>query len=88
MVREPLTAEQLLRGQRLGTLLRTARGEKSMVDTATAAGISVETLRKIEAGRIATPAFFTVASLATTLGLSLDELATELTPDIDTAEAG
>lgn len=38
-------------------------------------GVSAETLRKIETGRAPTPAFFTVAALATTLGLSLDELA-------------
>jgi queuine/archaeosine tRNA-ribosyltransferase len=31
-------------------------------------------LRKIETGRIATPAFFTVATLAATLGLSLEEI--------------
>ncbi|MFD4467805.1 helix-turn-helix domain-containing protein [Rhodococcus sp. NPDC058505] len=46
-----------------------------MVDVATAAGISVETLRKIETGRIATPAFFTVSALARVLGLSLDRVA-------------
>lgn len=40
---------------------------------ATAAGISVETLRKIETGRIPTPAFFTVVALARVLGLSLDD---------------
>jgi hypothetical protein len=32
-------------------------------------------LRKIETGRIATPAFFTVAALADALGLSLAEIA-------------
>ena len=31
-------------------------------------------LRKIETGRIATPAFFTVASLAAALDLSLEEI--------------
>ena len=46
-----------------------------MKDVAAAAGVSAETLRKIETGRAPTPAFFTVAALATTLGLSLDELA-------------
>ena len=33
-----------------------------------------ETLRKIETGRIATPAFFTVAALAAALGLSLEDV--------------
>jgi hypothetical protein len=46
-----------------------------MVDVAAASGVPVETLRKIEAGRIPTPAFFTVVALAATLDISLDELA-------------
>ncbi|TJZ73611.1 helix-turn-helix transcriptional regulator [Rhodococcus oryzae] len=78
MVRVPLTAEELERGKRLGELLRGARGEASMVEVALDAGISVETLRKIETGRIATPAFFTVAALAQVLGLSLDLVAEAL----------
>ncbi len=45
-----------------------------MVDVAAAAGLSAETLRKIETGRAPTPAFFTVAALAWALNLSLDEL--------------
>ncbi len=50
-----------------------------MVDIAANAGIPVETLRKIETGRIATPAFFTVAALAQALDLAIDALAAELT---------
>jgi hypothetical protein len=46
-----------------------------MVDVAAASGVPVETLRKIEAGRIPTPAFFTIVALAATLDISLDELA-------------
>ncbi len=45
-----------------------------MAAVAASAGISAETLRKIETGRAPTPAFFTVAALAGALGLSLDEL--------------
>lgn len=75
MVRTPLTPEERRRGERFGALLRTARGERSMTDVAAAAGISAETLRKIETGRAPTPAFFTIAALATTLGVSLDALA-------------
>jgi len=47
-------------------------------DVAAASGIPVETLRKIETGRIATPAFFTIATLADTLALDLRDLAHEL----------
>ena len=75
MVRVPLTPEERLRGEKFGALLRQARGERSMVEVAAAAGLSAETLRKIETGRAPTPAFFTVAALAAALGLSLDELA-------------
>lgn len=46
-----------------------------MTDVAAAAGISAETLRKIETGRAPTPAFFTVAALVGALGLTLDEVA-------------
>jgi transcriptional regulator with XRE-family HTH domain len=75
MVRVPLSPEERRRGERFGTLLREARGERSMVEVAAAAGVSAETLRKIETGRAPTPAFFTVAALAHALGLSLDDLA-------------
>ncbi|WP_026248779.1 helix-turn-helix domain-containing protein [Streptomyces sp. LaPpAH-108] len=75
MVRTPLTPEERERGERLGALLRAARGPRSMTEVAAVAGISAETLRKIETGRAPTPAFFTVAALAGALGLSMDELA-------------
>lgn len=74
MVRTPLTPWERQRGERFGALLREARGDRSMVDVAARAGISAETLRKIETGRAPTPAFFTVAALAAALGISLDEL--------------
>ena len=45
-----------------------------MFDVAVAAGISPETLRKIETGRVATPAFSTIAAIAAVLGLSLDDV--------------
>jgi len=75
MVRPMLTAEERARGQRLGTVLRQARGERSMVEIAALAGVPVETLRKIETGRIPTPAFFTVVALAEAVGVPLTALA-------------
>lgn len=72
MVRDPLKPWEIERGQRLGAVLRAARGPVGLGEVAAAAGISVETLRKIETGRIPTPAFFTVAAVARVLGLSLD----------------
>jgi transcriptional regulator with XRE-family HTH domain len=75
MVRPPLTLEQIAAGKRLGAALRLARGERAPVEVARAAAISPETLRKIETGRLATPAFTTVAALAQVLGVPLENLA-------------
>ncbi|MFC5958301.1 helix-turn-helix domain-containing protein [Streptomyces pratens] len=80
MVRTPLTPEERERGERFGRLLREARGDRSMTRVAASAGISPETLRKIETGRAPTPAFFTVVALARALDLSMDELAGRCTP--------
>ncbi|MEW2355029.1 helix-turn-helix transcriptional regulator [Spirillospora sp. NPDC029432] len=86
MVRTPLTPSERARGERLGALLRQARGPRSMVEVAAAAGLSAETLRKIETGRAPTPAFFTVAALAAALDLSLTDLAAACAePDGDRA---
>ena len=74
MVRPPLSPEERVRGERLGVILREARGERSMAEVAAVSGVSVETLRKIETGRIATPAFFTIAALAASVGLSLEDV--------------
>lgn len=81
MVRLPLTPEDIARGERLGAVLRRTRGSRTMPDVAAAAGISPETLRKIETGRVATPAFSTIAMIAQALGLSLDEIWDELLHD-------
>jgi len=78
MVRLPLTPTELERGARLGALLRRARAERSMLHTALAAGVSPETLRKIETGRVGTPAFPTIAAIAEVLGLSLDAVWSEI----------
>ncbi|MFD7013646.1 helix-turn-helix domain-containing protein [Streptomyces sp. NPDC059161] len=80
MVRTPLTPEERERGERLGRLLRSARGDRTMTQIALAAGLSAETLRKIETGRAPTPAFFTVSALAAVLGLSMDAIAVACEP--------
>ena len=49
-----------------------------MLDIALDAGVSPETLRKIETGRVATPAFPTIAAIAEVLGLSLDAVWAEI----------
>ncbi|MGY1744064.1 helix-turn-helix domain-containing protein [Blastococcus sp. SYSU D00695] len=78
MVRPPLSPEERERGRRLGALLRAARGDRTPAEVAAASGVSLEALRKIEAGRVPTPAFFTVAALARALDVPLDRLAADL----------
>lgn len=79
MVRPILTPEERERGRALGAALREARGTRSMVEVSADAGVPVETLRKIETGRIVTPAFFTVAALARAVDVDLATLAGSLT---------
>jgi len=87
MVRLPLSPAEVQRGERLGALLRQARRERSMVEVALTAGISPETLRKIETGRVATPSFATIAAITTALGLSLDEVWASIGADTEAASA-
>lgn len=86
MVRLPLTPAEVARGQRLGARLRRARGERSILDIALDARVSPETLRKIESGRVATPAFPTIAAIADVLGLSLDAVWAEINQPVSGLE--
>jgi transcriptional regulator with XRE-family HTH domain len=81
MVRPPLSPEERARGERLGDLLRRTRGERTMTEIARRSGVPAETLRKIESGRVPTPAFFTIAAIAAALDLSLDVVAGVCAPE-------
>ncbi|MDF2554996.1 MAG: DNA-binding protein [Microbacterium sp.] len=87
MVRHSLTHAEVQRGERLGAVLRAARGPRTVLDVALQAGISPETLRKIESGRVATPAFPTIAALADVLALSLDAVWAEISAATPAARA-
>ncbi len=78
MVRPPLSPQERERGRRLGALLREVRGDRTPAEVSAASGVSLEALRKIESGRVPTPAFFTVAALAGALGMPLDRLVAQL----------
>jgi transcriptional regulator with XRE-family HTH domain len=84
MVRPPLSPRERERGRRLGALLREARSDRPPAEVSAASGVSLEALRKIESGRVPTPAFFTVAALAGALGIPLDRLVAQVG---DAAEA-
>ncbi|HET6484414.1 MAG TPA: helix-turn-helix transcriptional regulator [Actinoplanes sp.] len=87
MVRQPLTAEQIAAGRRLGAALRVARAGRSLVEVALSAGISPETLRKIEAGRLTAPAFGTVVCLSQALAVPLSDLADIWLADLSVRQA-
>ncbi|MGE9784390.1 helix-turn-helix domain-containing protein [Janibacter sp. G368] len=53
------------------------RGGTSTPQLAEEAGVSVDVLRKLEQGGVATPGFFLVARIASVLGVPLDDLAAE-----------
>ena len=74
MVRVRLSPEQVKAGQRLGALIRRARAGRDPVTVARAAGISPETLRKLEVGRMPSPSFGTVVGLCDALGLPLADV--------------
>jgi DNA-binding XRE family transcriptional regulator len=73
MVRVPLSPEQVKAGQRLGVLIRAARAGRDPEMIAHHAGISPETLRKIEVGRMPSPSFGTVIGLCNALGMPLQD---------------
>ncbi|RJL35422.1 helix-turn-helix transcriptional regulator [Bailinhaonella thermotolerans] len=75
MVRQPLTPEQIEAGKRLGALLRHARAGRDLAEVAHAAGVSPETLRKIETGRLPSPGFGTIVRLCEALDLPVQDLA-------------
>ena len=65
-----------------------ARGSgRSLVEVAVAAGISPETLRKIEAGRLPAPAFGTVVCLSQALDVPLSDLAEAWLADMPIRQA-
>jgi transcriptional regulator with XRE-family HTH domain len=75
-----MTEAEWARGLALGRALQRARAGRSAAEVAQRAGISLDTLRKIERGAIAAPAFFTVAALARVLDLNLSALAETVNP--------
>jgi transcriptional regulator with XRE-family HTH domain len=63
-------------GRQLGRLIAARRVERqrSAPDLARESSVAIDTVRSLETGRVAAPAFLTVARLAEVLGLSLDDL--------------
>lgn len=74
-----LTERQREYGVRLGRELAAARKRRRLSggDLARSSGVSLDAIRSVEAGRVASPGFGLVAALSEALELSLDELAAQ-----------
>ena len=68
----------------LGKLLQKARKQAGMTqqELCHKAGLSYSTLAKIERGAIKSPSIFTIQSIASTLGMTLDQLMGDITPRV------
>lgn len=76
MARSAVSDSDRVYGQRLGAYFRELRVQRgrSAQQVAEAAGLSVDTVRSIETGRIKSPSFVTVARIAAALDVGLDEV--------------
>lgn len=72
-------------GRRLGMLIAARRQERSRSapDLARESMVAIDTVRSLEGGRVATPAFLTIARLAAALDLSLDDLHAQAALGVD-----
>lgn len=77
MSRPSLTDDQRRLGSALGRALKRRRGSTPTTQVADRAAVSVDVLRKLEQGKVATPGFFLIARLAHALKVPLDALAEE-----------
>jgi len=84
MGRKATSSEDREHGRRLGVLIAARRLERkrSAPDLARDSSVAIDTVRSLENGRVATPAFLTIARLADALGLSLDELHARALQDV------
>lgn len=77
MGRLSVTEEQKRKGEKLAERIKASREKCKLKHTqstlAQAAGISVDTLRKIEGGTISSPNIFLIAELAKILDVKLEE---------------
>ncbi|MCY3634005.1 MAG: helix-turn-helix transcriptional regulator [bacterium] len=76
MARPRRTKEERARGEELGKEIQRKRqaSRRSSAEIAVDAGMSIDTLRGLEQGRVADPGVFVIAAIASALGCGVDEL--------------
>lgn len=77
MTRRELSLQERAYGVRLGKALAAAREQRGISggELSRQSGVSLDAIRSVESGRVASPGFGLVAALARALEVSLDELA-------------
>ena len=73
-----MTDEQQRQGRALGVRLSAMRGKVTQAELADRAGMSLDTLRKIELGKVAGPSFFFIGQIVDAAGGRLDALWAEM----------
>lgn len=70
------TDSERAQGERLGAAIAAARRDRGQTqeEVARRTDMALSTLRKIERGGTCDPSFFTIAKIATTVGVSLEAL--------------
>lgn len=76
MARRAASKSERRHGKFLGRLIGQERRQRewSASDLSRRSGVSVDAIRSLESGRVPTPSFLTIARLAESLGLDLDDL--------------
>lgn len=74
MGRPRRTTTEKEKGKALGAALQKARGRTTTEEVANKAGIPIDTLRRLEQGRVADPGFFLVCSVARAVRIELRSL--------------
>lgn len=80
MPRKKLTDQERAFGQAVGAVLAQRRNLRGLSgqDLSNGCGVSVDAIRSIELGRVASPGLYVVARIALALNLSLDEVASPI----------
>ena len=73
MARPTVSTEQLERGRSLAKLIKASRRNITQEQLAQMAGISLDTLRRLERGVVAAPSVFLIADLATALNEDINK---------------
>ena len=76
-----MSNEQQRQGRALGVRLSAMRGKVTQADLAERARMPLDTLRKIELGKVAGPSFFTIGQIVDAAGGRLDALWADMRHD-------